>query len=130
MNERGLLILGRSGSGKSGLALRLIAMGAALVADDRVVLERGVDGSLNARAPERLWGLIEARGVGLIQLAPVETAKVALAVDLDTPPEARLPQDRRINLAGCEVELISGQGVPNMDAILATLLGAGRRLST
>ncbi|MDX5349528.1 MAG: serine kinase, partial [Paracoccaceae bacterium] len=35
VDGRGLLILGPSGAGKSSLALRLIALGARLVADDR-----------------------------------------------------------------------------------------------
>ena len=37
---RGVLILGRSGSGKSALALALRAAGGALVADDRVEIVR------------------------------------------------------------------------------------------
>jgi HPr kinase/phosphorylase len=58
----GVLILGASGAGKSGLALRMIALGALLVSDDQVLLERCGD-VLVARAPETLSGLIEARGV-------------------------------------------------------------------
>jgi HPr kinase/phosphorylase len=38
---RGVLILGPSGSGKSGLALELMAMGAGLVADDRTEVTQG-----------------------------------------------------------------------------------------
>ena len=45
---QGVLILGPSGSGKSGLALQLMAMGAELVADDRtIVTARG--STLHAR---------------------------------------------------------------------------------
>ncbi len=126
----GLLILGRSGAGKSGLALRLIALGAQLVADDRVLLDTDPEGRLTARAPGPIAGLIEARGVGLLGLEPVAAARIALAVDLDTQPEARLPQDRNITFLECEVRLISGQGVPNIDSILAILLGPGRILSS
>jgi len=39
LEGRAVLIRGASGSGKSGLALQLIALGAALVADDRTVAE-------------------------------------------------------------------------------------------
>ena len=55
----GVLILGASGAGKSGLALNLMALGAALVADDRVVLSREGDVVL-AACPLPLRGLIEA----------------------------------------------------------------------
>ena len=61
------LLLGESGAGKSDLALRLIAAGAQLVADDRV--ELSVESNrLIARAPANLAGLIEIRNVGIIAL--------------------------------------------------------------
>lgn len=72
-----MLLLGPSGSGKSDLLLRLIGRGFALVADDRVDLEDGV-----ASAPVALAGLLEVRGLGLVQLPYVERAVVALAVEL------------------------------------------------
>ncbi|WP_424932833.1 HPr kinase/phosphorylase [Amaricoccus macauensis] len=130
MEGRGLLVLGKSGAGKSGLALRLMALGARLVSDDRVILEARADGVLMATAPGQIAGLIEARGVGLLQVDPVSSARIVLAVDLDTRPEARLPQDRCITIMGCELELISGRDVPNMDAILAILLQEGRKVAT
>ena len=75
---RGVLVQGRSGAGKSDLALRLIdqpglgVMGKALkparlVADDQVVIRRlGV--RLLASPPEKLQGLIEIRGLGILQI--------------------------------------------------------------
>lgn len=127
IGESGLLILGKSGSGKSGLALRMIAMGAQLVSDDRVQVDATPDGTLIARAPARIAGLIEARSVGLLRVASADMATLRLVVDLDTAPEARLPQHRHITILGCELELISGRGVPNIDAILAILLRGGSR---
>ncbi|PIY73077.1 MAG: serine kinase, partial [Rhodobacterales bacterium CG_4_10_14_0_8_um_filter_70_9] len=64
---RGLLILGASGAGKSALALELIALGAALVADDQVALRR-VGEAVVAAPPPPLAGLIEARGLGLLRM--------------------------------------------------------------
>ena len=119
---RAVLIQGASGAGKSGLALRLIALGASLVADDRVVLERA-GGGIRARAPEPLRGLIEARGVGLLRAgAALDEAEVGLVVDLDFAPAARMPQLRVIDLLGVEVELILGRGVPNLDAVLVFIM--------
>ncbi|MFZ9950137.1 MAG: HPr kinase/phosphorylase, partial [Gemmobacter sp.] len=48
---RGVLILGPSGSGKSGLALGLIALGAGLVADDAVLIAPEGEGVRAARPP-------------------------------------------------------------------------------
>ncbi|MEM8572589.1 MAG: serine kinase [Pseudomonadota bacterium] len=123
--DQGLLILGQSGSGKSGLALKLMALGARLVADDWVKLERSSAGTLRASAPERLAGLIEARFVGLLKVEPLESARIRLAVDLEQAPAARLPQKGHIEFMECEVELISGRDVPNIEAILAVLLRSG-----
>jgi serine kinase of HPr protein (carbohydrate metabolism regulator) len=77
----GILILGASGAGKSDLALRLIAAGSTLVADDRTELFlRG--GGLWARPPARIAGLIEVRGVGVLAIPYTEEVRIALAVSL------------------------------------------------
>lgn len=122
---RGALLLGASGAGKSGLALRLMALGARLVADDRVVVRRGPAG-LVAAAPAALAGMIEARGVGLLRAEPLSQALLAIAVDLDGAPAARMPQPREIFLLGVQLELISGRDVPNLDATLIQLLRCGK----
>lgn len=121
----GVLILGASGAGKSGLALRLIALGARLVADDRVVLSRE-EGQIVARPPDALAGLIEARGIGLLAAAPLAQAPVGLVVDLDQAPAARLPQPATIAYHGTSVELIFGHAVPNLDAALTIWMQNGR----
>jgi len=78
---KGILLRGRSGSGKSDLALRLIDGGAKLIADDVVELEkRGA--RLEARAPTRLRGRIEVRGVGIVAVPSVARARIVLVVDL------------------------------------------------
>jgi HPr kinase/phosphorylase len=77
----GVLILGASGAGKSSVALQLLAMGAKLVADDRVDLFEQ-DEVLWACAPASLAGLIEVRGLGIVTLPHATGARVALAVQL------------------------------------------------
>ena len=93
--EAGILLLGASGSGKSDLALRLIAAGAELVADDRTELEIE-DGALVAGPPHALAGLMEVRNLGIVALPPRPKARIALVVDLgpDGPP-VRLPEPER-----------------------------------
>jgi hypothetical protein len=78
----GVLLCGPSGSGKSDLALRLIDRGAILVADDVVNL-RLADGHLHAYPEPALRGLLEVRGVGIIEFPYLDEAPVALAVRLD-----------------------------------------------
>jgi serine kinase of HPr protein (carbohydrate metabolism regulator) len=78
----GVLLLGKSGAGKSDLALRLIAdRGACLVADDRVDITVK-DGKIQASAPQILQGLLEVRGVGIIKTDFVPSAEIKLVVEL------------------------------------------------
>lgn len=91
IDGRAVLLAGRSGSGKSDLALRLIDRGARLVSDDYTVLENR-DGILFADAPPQIAGQMEIRGVGLTELACAGATPVALMLTLDGPVD-RLPPD-------------------------------------
>lgn len=98
-----LVILGRSGAGKSELALSLVAMGASLVADDQTEFFR--DGPMvRAKAPASLRGLIELRGMGLLQATAVE-ATVCAVVDLDQAEHDRMPPLRSFPLLGVDLPL-------------------------
>jgi HPr kinase/phosphorylase len=103
---RGLLILGPSGSGKSALALQLMALGAGLVADDRTILTVTTAGGLVATCPPAIRGLIEARGLGLLHTTPLEAAPLAAAVDLGQTETQRLPGPRHILLLGRPLPLL------------------------
>ena len=72
----GVLISGDSGLGKSELALELISRGHGLVADDVVEIHRVGPSALDCRCPPLLQGLLEVRGLGLIDIKTVfgETA--------------------------------------------------------
>ena len=85
----GVLLLGPSGVGKSDLALRLLRHGFVLVADDQVDV---IDGY--ARPPTALAGLLEARGLGIVQLPYVSVVKLQLVVVLAEQSE-RLPHPER-----------------------------------
>jgi serine kinase of HPr protein (carbohydrate metabolism regulator) len=92
IGARGVLLLGASGTGKSDLALRLIDEGAKLVADDRTILFTA-KGLLHARAPASIKGLLEIRGLGIIELPVRTNVKIALVVRLGRE-DARLPRLR------------------------------------
>jgi serine kinase of HPr protein (carbohydrate metabolism regulator) len=68
IDGRAVLIGGRSGAGKSDLALRLIDRGAALISDDYTFVRRDRDRAF-ASAPERIAGRIEMRGVGIVEMS-------------------------------------------------------------
>lgn len=108
IDGRGLLILGRSGAGKSSLAMRLMSLGAVLVADDRVLVRRERDG-LIAQAPVPLAGLIEARGLGLLRAPFAAAMGLAAVVDLDRAETERLPPLRHHVVLGETLPLVLGQ---------------------
>jgi HPr kinase/phosphorylase len=62
----GVLLLGRSGIGKSECALELISRGHRLVADDIVELRPSGDGRVIGSAPERVRHYMEIRGLGIV----------------------------------------------------------------
>ena len=103
----GILLRGPSGSGKSDLALRMIDGGAVLVADDQVDLAVDADGRLRARPPERIAGLLEVRGLGILTLDFLTDCALDLVVDLvDAATIERLPEAAFSTVAGCRLRHI------------------------
>jgi serine kinase of HPr protein (carbohydrate metabolism regulator) len=102
---RGILLAGGSGCGKSDLALRLIDRGARLVSDDHTLL-RAEGGRLLAAAPATIAGKLEMRGVGIVELAALESAPVCLLAELERVPD-RLPEPATVSLAGLDVPAIA-----------------------
>lgn len=64
----GVLVMGKSGSGKSETAIGLLEKGAALVADDTVNIKQ-VGGELSTSAKDFARGYLEMRGIGIINVA-------------------------------------------------------------
>ena len=65
----GLLFTGRSGIGKSEIALDLVERGHRLVSDDVVTLTRTADNVLMGAGSELLKHFMEIRGIGIIDVA-------------------------------------------------------------
>jgi hypothetical protein len=101
---RGVLLTGRSGAGKSDLALRLIDRGATLVSDDYTEV-RSVAGWLHGSAPEAIAGRIEARGVGILSRPFAPAVPLCLLVDLDGGPE-RMPEPATVVVCGGELPVV------------------------
>jgi HPr kinase/phosphorylase len=97
-----IVLAGKSGSGKSSLALELLALGARLVSDDQTILS-AEGGVLVATAPDPIRGLIEWRGVGLLPAQPLDRAQVVAWMDLDAPALKRLPEPAWKTVLGVRV---------------------------
>jgi serine kinase of HPr protein (carbohydrate metabolism regulator) len=113
LDGRAVLITGRSGSGKSDLALRMLDRGFTLVSDDQTIVKK--DGSrLIASAPPTIAGKLEIRGIGIVEMQRSENVPVALIVEL-TSEIQRMPDDSR-------ERPILGVGVPliTIDAMTAS----------
>ncbi len=109
------MLRGPSGSGKSDLALRclalrpgpLIAATPILVADDRTIVTTADDG-LSVTAPPQIAGRIEVRGLGIIPVPALAHARLALVVDLVAPGDiVRMPEP-------CEPAVLCGRTVPRI----------------
>lgn len=114
----GVLLLGKPGSGKSDLVLRLLdhrgsgisdnVRGALLVADDQVSITLE-EGKLTASAPAALAGKLEIRGLGIVSVPAVRQVELKLAVRL-TPASGieRMPdlQKSTMEVLGEHIPLI------------------------
>jgi HPr kinase/phosphorylase len=129
----GVLILGKPGSGKSSLALRLIdepgygifsvLLRSELVADDQVIVTREQD-RLMASAPPTLRGKLEIRGLGIVTLATRPSATLALVIKLqDHSAIERLPDPATFDMLGMTLPLVEIDGkLPSAPARLRAAL--------
>lgn len=132
VGARAVLIRGPSGAGKSRLALELIEaprrgnmIFARLVGDDRIYVE-AAGGRLLVRPAPALSGLIELRGLGILQSDHEACAVVGLVVDLDAEDAQRLPERDEAVIEGIALpRLPVAKGVPPMPAVLAMIGLAG-----
>ncbi|MCL3882122.1 HPr kinase/phosphatase C-terminal domain-containing protein [Marivita sp. GX14005] len=127
VNGRAVLIIGASGSGKSALALEMMARGAVLVADDQVRLNPHGNGVV-LTCPKPIAGMIEARGVGLIRAEHVSDIPLALVVDLDQSETERMPPERSITYLGIRFPLIHNVAHRHFPAALIQYLNSVERV--
>ena len=118
----GVLIKGKSGSGKSETAIGLVERGGALIADDHVKI-RNVNGELTAYTDDGSRGFIEMRGIGIINVTNIyglssirPDAPLDLIVNLR--PYSDLNEVDRLGITR-ETENVLGVGVPCVDIPVA-----------
>ena len=112
LGDRGIVIVGSSGMGKTQLALTLICHArsfgwfARLVADDQVLLSAH-GGRVICAAPATIAGLVEVRGVGPWPAACEMKVPADLVVRLvERHVAERFPETATEPLLGCEVPLL------------------------
>ncbi len=115
---KGILIVGESGMGKSEVALELIRRGHVLVADDRVDIAR-VHNKLIGHSPDLLYGMLEIRGIGIIDVVKMfgassllEKAEVELVIRLEKYDNKK--DYARVGIENEEVTGIVGIDVPTV----------------
>jgi HPr kinase/phosphorylase len=87
----GLLFTGRSGIGKSEIALDLVERGHRLVADDTVLITRRSEDVILGRGHEHLQHFMEIRGVGIVNVQDLFGIR-AIRVQKRIEVEVRLKQ--------------------------------------
>jgi HPr kinase/phosphorylase len=127
LNDAAVLITGASGTGKSGLGLELMALGCALVADDRTIVTRRGD-DLVATCPPAIRNMIEARGVGILTADARPEALLRFVVTLDATETERFPIERTIELLGVRIPLLHKVETGYFAAAIRQYLMSGKRL--
>jgi serine kinase of HPr protein (carbohydrate metabolism regulator) len=123
IGERGVLIRGASGSGKSSLTLQLMARDPArtwLVGDDWLELAAR-HGRLVADVPAAIAGKLEIRGQGIVARPHVAPVVIRLAVDLMPAADCpRLPEPEAM------ITVIDGVAIPRLMLPIGIADGAER----
>ena len=132
VGARAVLIRGPSAAGKSRLAWELIEAGrggavafARLVGDDRVHLQPA-SGRLLVRPNDAIAGLIELRGIGILQRDHEPCAVIGLVVDLAAAKAERLPERGQTIVEGITIpRLAVAPGVAALPLVLAMVTSGG-----
>lgn len=133
LGDRGVFIQGKSGAGKTELALELLARVrghgryAQLVADDQVFTSSSGK-RLIVTVPPTIAGLVEVRGLGPHSIASQNKAVIDLVVTLVDPKEAeRMPEPGFVTVHAIEVpELkLAAHNVHDAASVVLAQLGIG-----
>ena len=121
INGSGVLIVGSSGSGKSSLAINLLALGSKLVADDQCVLVKK-NKKFCVFKPASLPNSIEIRGVGLVSVPMVVETSLDWVVNMDEAETERMPNLRFTEIDGYRVPTVFGKDMDELASRIYVLV--------
>ena len=124
IDGKGVVILGKSGSGKSNLAIKLISMGAKLISDDQTYFKLK-DNKIIISKPKTTPNFIEARGIGLIKTPMVMSAKLFCFVNITNIELERLPYEEKKYCFGKKIKMIGFNPTYNNESALFLSLRYG-----
>lgn len=126
LDGKAVLIKGKSGSGKSELALKLIVLGAKLISDDQTTVFI-YNNHVYLRAPKSLPSGIEIRGVGIVNVPKIKKAQLRLVVDLSQVEKKRFPspENSMINILGYSFPFYFFRGIKEPANAIYALLKYG-----
>jgi len=118
---KAVLISGKSGMGKSSLALQLMDRGGLLVADDQTLISFE-EKELVTRAPASIQGMMEVRGIGICTFPFQESSPLSLCVEIcEEKTLERLPERLFIEYYGIQVPLLKLEKADPLGAIKVEL---------
>ena len=109
LEENGIMILGKPGSGKSDLALRLIDNGATLVSDDLTICKK-IGENIFLFSTEEIRGLLEVREIGIITVPYVEKVRLKMITELTNNDNERLPKPKSVKILGVRIPKLNING--------------------
>ena len=121
VNGSGVLIVGRSGSGKSSLAINLLALGSKLVADDQCELVKK-NNKIRISKPASLPNSVEIRGVGLVSVPMVIETSLDWVVNMDEAETERMPNLRFTEIDGYRVPTVFGKDMDELGSRIYVLV--------
>ena len=121
VNGSGVLIVGRSGSGKSSLAINLLALGSKLVADDQCELVMK-NNKIRISKPASLPNSVEIRGVGLVSVPMVIETSLDWVVNMDEAETERMPNLRFTEIDGYRVPTVFGKDMDELGSRIYVLV--------
>ena len=129
IDGKGVVILGKSGTGKSNLAVKLISMGAKLISDDQTKFKLK-ENTIIVSKPETTPNLIEARGIGLIKVPFVVSAKLFCFVKITNLELKRLPDAKKKSCFGKKIKMMEFNPFYNNESALFLSLRYGVKHNT